>query len=63
MQNKLYRVEEKLKAIERAAGRLRMTGSSDRGIWLQDTGNIESIQSEAVLRLRRRTALASGDTS
>jgi len=63
MQNKLYRVEEKLKAIERAADRLRMTRSSDRGIWLQDTRDIQSIQSEAVLRLRRRTALASGDTS
>jgi hypothetical protein len=60
MQNKLYRVEERLKAIERAADRLRLAGSSDHGTWPQDT---RDSQSEAVLRLRSRTALVSRDTS
>jgi hypothetical protein len=60
MQNKIYRVEERLQAIERAADRLRLVRSSDRATRLQDT---RDSQSEAVLRLRRRTALVSGDTS
>jgi hypothetical protein len=61
MENKLYRLEERLQAIERAAGRLRrVRSSSDRGTWPQVT---RDIQSEAVPRLRRRTALVSGDPS
>jgi hypothetical protein len=61
MENKLYRIEERLQAIERAAGRLRrVRSSSDRGTGPQDT---RDIQSEAVLRLRGRTALVSGGAS
>jgi hypothetical protein len=58
MENKLHRLEERLKIIEGAASRLRVAHSSDRETWTQDTRDLPR---ETVSRLRRfRTVVGGG---